>query len=86
MAERRPADRLALEFYRFPFEPYAPVCRQMLRLLRKVNAVRKRAGHDELPYQVLPLRRRVVKPFEVAERSKTSRDPTGRFTAMAGNK
>ena len=38
----RSADHLALEFYRLPFEPYAPTRRQMLRLLREVNAHRTR--------------------------------------------
>jgi len=62
-AVRRSAEELALEFYRFPFEPYAPVRRQMFALLRAVNRVRKRAGLALLPAQVLPLRRRVVRPF-----------------------
>jgi len=61
---RESTERLALEFYRFPFEPYAPVRRQMLTLLRLVNSVRKRAGHEQLPYTVLPLRRRIVRPFD----------------------
>jgi hypothetical protein len=78
IAARLGPERIALEFYRCPFEPYAPVRRQMLRLLRKVNAVRKRAGHEALPYQVLPLRRRVVKPFGVGQRSLSPVGPTGR--------
>jgi hypothetical protein len=56
-------ENLALEFYRLPFEPYAPIRRQMLRLLRDVNAARKTAGFRAIPLEVLPLRRRVVKPF-----------------------
>ena len=64
MAVRESTERLTLEFYRFPFEPYAPVRRQMLTLLRLVNSVRKRAGHEQLPYTVLPLRRRIVRPFD----------------------
>ena len=63
LAPHRSATELALEFYRLPFEPYAPIRRQMLRLLRAVNGVRRRAGYEPLPYQVLPLRRRIVKPF-----------------------
>jgi hypothetical protein len=62
-AARRSAEKVALDFYRFPFEPYAPVRRQLLRLLRRVNAARKQAGQPVLPYAVLPLRRRVVRPF-----------------------
>ncbi len=63
-AHRLSKDRLALEFYRLPFEPYAPVRRQMLKLLKRVNGVRRKAGKEPLPYQVLPLRRRPVKPFQ----------------------
>jgi len=68
MAVRRSVAQLALEFYRLPFEPYAPVRRQMLRLLRKVNEARSQAGLERLPYEVLPLRRRVVRPFELEGR------------------
>jgi hypothetical protein len=57
------SEAVALELYRLPFEPYAPVRRQMLRLLRAVNAVRTQAGQDRLPHEALPLRRRVVRPF-----------------------
>ena len=63
MAPRRSAEWMAQEFYQFPFEPYAPIRRQMLNLLRKVNRVRQRAGMPILPPDILPLRRRVVKPF-----------------------
>lgn len=68
MAVRESTERLALEFYRFPFEPYAPIRRQMLLLLRLVNSVRKRAGLEQLPYAILPLRRRIVRPFEPEEK------------------
>lgn len=63
MAMHRSGEWLAQEFYQFPFEPYAPIRRQMLKLLRKVNRVRKRAGFSILPPDILPMRRRVVKPF-----------------------
>lgn len=52
-----------MAFYDLPFEPYAPIRRQMLMLLRAVNAARKRAGFRAVPTEVLPLRRRIVKPF-----------------------
>ena len=64
LAARRSASSLAKEFYLLPFEPYAPVRRQLMNSLRGVNRVRKRAGFEPLPFKVLPLRRRVVKPFE----------------------
>ena len=63
MARQRNSDWLAKKLYNFPYEPYAPIRRQMLRLLRKVNRARKRAGLPILPSDVLPLRRRVVRPF-----------------------
>ena len=63
LARHRKAESIAREFYQFPFEPYAPIRRQLLKLLRKVNRVRKRAGYALLPPEVLPMRRRVVKPF-----------------------
>ena len=68
LAGRRSTAWLAREFYQLPFEPYAPVRRQLLNILRAVNSVRKRSRMEPLPYQVLPLRRRVVKPFEAVSR------------------
>lgn len=66
LAKHHSSQRLALEFYQLPFEPYAPVRRQMLKLLRTVNQGRKQAGFDPIPKDVLPLRRRIVRPFQVA--------------------
>ncbi|MBS0264742.1 MAG: hypothetical protein JSS02_22600 [Planctomycetes bacterium] len=60
--EREP-DRLQRELSLVPFEPYAPVRRQMLSLLRTVNRERKKLGLGEIPPTVLRLRRRVIKPF-----------------------
>jgi hypothetical protein len=67
LAVHRSPQRLALAFYRLPFEPYAPIRRQFLNLLRAVNRVRKTAGFELLPTAILPLRRRVVRPFELLE-------------------
>jgi hypothetical protein len=64
VALRRSAEALALEFYRLPYEPYAPVRRQVLQLWKDVNGRRKTAGLSLLPVEVLPLRRKVMKPFE----------------------
>ena len=63
LALHRSADKMALAFYELPFEPYAPIRRQLLNLLRSVNQARKVAGLTTLPVEVLPLRRRIVKPF-----------------------
>jgi len=62
-ATHRSVENLAMDFYRLPFEPYAPVRRQMLNLLRAVNRVRRKAGFQPVPVEVLPLRRRIVRPF-----------------------
>lgn len=62
-ARQREPDRIQQELSLVPFEPYAPVRRQMLALLRTVNRERKRAGLGEIPLTVLRLRRRVIKPF-----------------------
>jgi hypothetical protein len=66
-ALRQSAKRLALAFYSLPIAPYAPIRRQLLTILREVNRIRKKAGKPPLPPQVLPLRRRPVKPFEPSE-------------------
>lgn len=54
---------LTARFATLPFAPYAPVRKQYVRLLRHVNQARRVAGFDTLPLQVLPLRRRPVRPF-----------------------
>jgi len=64
-ALRDSQDKLANAFYQLPIAPYAPVRRQMLMMLREVNRVRKVAGKKQLPSEILPLRRKVVKPFVV---------------------
>lgn len=63
LAVHRRADTVAMAFYGLPYEAYAPVRRQMLNILRAVNDRRRKAGFERIPTQVLPLRRRVVKPF-----------------------
>lgn len=62
-ATKRSEKDIALAFYRLPFEPYAPIRRQELNLLRAVNRVRSAARLTPIPTEVLPLRRRVVRPF-----------------------
>ena len=54
---------LAARFGALHFAPYAPVRKQYIRLLREVNHARRLAGLELLPVQVLPLRRRPVRPF-----------------------
>ena len=66
-ALRDSPDKLVKAFYELPIAPYAPVRRQMLMMLREVNRVRKVAGRKQLPHEILPLRRRVVRPFQARE-------------------
>ena len=63
LAVHRSGDKLAMEFYELPFEPYAPIRRQLLNLWRSVNQARKAAGFAALPIEVIPLRRRIVRPY-----------------------
>ena len=71
-ALRDSTDQLTKAFYKLPISPYAPVRRQMLLMLREVNRVRKVAGRKQLPSEILPLRRRVVRPFEEMSGQATS--------------
>jgi len=59
--------RVGVELNQLPFEPYAPVRRQLLNLLRAVNRARKRAGRSQLNHDVLHLKRRVAKVFEAMQ-------------------
>jgi hypothetical protein len=83
MATRWSVTRLGLEFYRLPFEPYAPVRRQMLQLLREVNARRKRAGLPPVPHEVLPLRRRIVRPFDTEAPERRAKGRTEQRTVLS---
>lgn len=64
LALHRSAEKLAAEFSRIPFEPYAPVRRQLLNLLRAVNRERQTASFEPLPLSVLRFKRRIVRPFK----------------------
>ena len=69
IATRRSPERLAAEFYNVPFEPYSPIRKQLLNLLRLVNEARQVAGMEKLPPTVLRYRRQIVKPFEMVEKT-----------------
>jgi hypothetical protein len=62
-AVRRSAAALADELGSLPYEPYAPVRRQLLGLLSLVNRGRKAAGLEEVPLACLRLRRRIGPVF-----------------------
>jgi hypothetical protein len=63
-ALRDSAKSLAMAFSQLQIAPYAPVRRQILLILRDVNRSRKRVGKRQLEPDMLPLRRRVVRPFD----------------------
>ena len=66
-------EKLELEFRTVPYVPYWMVKRQLFRILREVNEVRKTAGKDQLPFSVVnKLKRDQVFPFgrPEAEREK----------------
>jgi hypothetical protein len=74
LAVRQGVEELRKALRALPFEPYAPVRRQYLELLRLVNRRRKAAGLAPVPFDALRLRRRSVQPF--GDRSRVSRtDP-----------
>lgn len=74
LAVRRPAAYLGGLLGRLPYEPYAPVRRQLLLLHREVNRARKRAGLDAVPVDCLRLRRRIYLPFGRAHPRGAERD------------
>ncbi|MCR9245156.1 MAG: hypothetical protein NXI31_08995 [bacterium] len=63
VATKRDVGQMSEILAGIPFEPYAPVRRQLLNLLRAVNRARKVAGLEQVPVQALRLRRSLVKPF-----------------------
>ncbi len=60
----RSVKNLAADFARVPYARYAPVRRQLLTLLKQVNASRARIGYAPVPYSALRLRRKIVRPFD----------------------
>lgn len=64
LAVSRKVETLEGMMSRLPFEPYAPVRRQLLNLVRVVNKARKAAGFEPLAYSCVRMKRRIVRPFE----------------------
>lgn len=64
-AIRRPAEKVAASFWNLPVQPYAPVRRQLLQILKAVNATRGQVGFDPVESTALNFRRQVVRPFHV---------------------
>lgn len=63
VATHRRAEVLARELGALPFEPYAPVRRQLLCILRAVNRARTEAGFEPVAKSCFRFRRRIVRPF-----------------------
>lgn len=67
LALRRSGAQLEREFLRMPFEPYAPIRRQVVTIWKAVNEQRRIAGLEFLSKDCLRLRRRIFKPFALLE-------------------
>jgi hypothetical protein len=63
LARQRTVENLTSLLRAVPFEPYAPVRRQLLNILRAMNRERKAAGFEPVPMSALRFKRRIVKPF-----------------------
>ncbi len=63
LGPRQSVEHMIEEFGMIAFEPYAPVRRQLLNLLRAVNRTRKEGGLDPVPTSCLRLKRRIYRPF-----------------------
>lgn len=66
IASHRSLPTLERELAAIGFEPYAPIRRQMLCILREVNGIRKRAGFPQVNRQVFRFKRRIYRPFDPA--------------------
>jgi hypothetical protein len=67
LATCRTSAEMAAELGRLPFEPYAPVRRQLLTILRAVNARRQSQGLRRVEKSCLRLKRRIYRPFREDE-------------------
>jgi hypothetical protein len=65
---RQNAERVGRELFNVGFEPYAPIRRQLLNLLRLMNKARQAAGMERISPHVLRYRRRIVHPFLAEQR------------------
>ena len=57
-------ERMEREFKRFPYQPYRPVRQQLYRILEEVNGVLGSRGLAKLSLDVIPNRRKIVRPFD----------------------
>lgn len=68
----RRGESVAKAFRSVPFEPFAPVRRQLLLVWRHVNRARKAAGFEPVPVDCIRMKRRIVEPFSSTEQRATS--------------
>jgi hypothetical protein len=64
IACHRRAEALAAELFSLAYVPYAPVRKQLLKLLRLINAKRQAAGYAKIPPSCLRFKREIVRAFE----------------------
>lgn len=64
LAKHRSVEHLEELFRSLPYEPYAPIRRQFLTVLRAVNRERAAAGFEAVPARCLRFKRRSVRVFE----------------------
>ena len=64
IACHRRAETLSQELFSLPYVPYAPVRKQLLKLLRLINAKRQAAGYAKIPPTCLRFKREIVRAFE----------------------
>lgn len=85
-AAHRRAETVTEELQALPFEPYAPVRRQLLQLVRAINRTRRAAGFDPITFEAVRLRRRIVRPFgsPVSEREMLVGGRRGEFERGGG--
>jgi len=63
IAVHRSVENLTAEFAKIEFARYAPIRRQLLNVLRRVNERRQQQSYQTLPHSVLNLRRVPVKVY-----------------------
>ncbi len=68
---RRRTDWFTQYFWNIGYEPYAPIRRQLLELIRQVNKARSAAGLPKISPKVIRYQQRKVKPFEKVRMVKT---------------
>ena len=63
LSTRRSAETLAAKVFGLPHQPYAPVYRQILAIVKAMNARRKTAGYSPLPLSCVRFRRDLPRHF-----------------------